>query len=67
MRIASSLVHSAYPINVQLFRHLTQTSCQILDVSFDLLDVIEVAEKLCHQLEECLLIWRQICAHHDFQ
>jgi hypothetical protein len=55
-------MHSAYSQYVQVLRNPAQTSCQVVELSLDLLYVIVVAEIGPQLFHEIVFTLRQLCS-----
>jgi hypothetical protein len=60
--VRASLMHCADALHIKGLRYLTQTTttCQLLNVSLDFLDVVVVVEVIVHHVEEDHLSLRQV-------
>lgn len=63
-RIAAGLVHRADPVDVELLGDLAETTLvQVVDLTLDLLAVVEVPKVPLEALEELVLLRRQVGPH----
>ena len=59
-RIATGLMHSANAVYIELLGDFSETTAQIVDIAFNFLAVVEIAEEPLEALQELVLLVRQV-------